>query len=149
MKFINLLVALLFTISLAITAGPVEGFAKSEKKETAATTAKKATKKQSSSTKKEVAKKKAKKDTTKKTTAKKSVKKKAGKTTAKLKPKSIPINSANKAVLSQLPGVGDKTADAIIAYRKTNGKFKSVNDLKNVKGIGDKKLGKMKQYLKL
>ena len=70
-------------------------------------------------------------------------------TTAKKAPvKNIDINSANKDTLMQIPGIGPKTADSILKYRKANGKFKSVNDLTNVKGIGDKSLKKMKPFLK-
>ncbi len=62
--------------------------------------------------------------------------------------KSISINKADKKELMMLPGIGPKMADAIIEYRKAN-KFKSVDDLKNVKGIGDKTFAKLKKYLKL
>ncbi len=62
--------------------------------------------------------------------------------------KPININTADKKMLTQLPGVGPKTADAILKYRKANGKFKSANDLLNVKGIGEKTLKKMKPLLK-
>ena len=62
--------------------------------------------------------------------------------------KNIDINSANKETLTQIPGIGPKTADSILKYRQANGKFKSVNDLTNVKGIGDKSLKKMKPFLK-
>ena len=61
---------------------------------------------------------------------------------------SISINKANKDELMTIPGIGLKTADAIIDYRKAN-KFKSIDDLTNVKGIGDKTLANIKQYLKL
>ncbi len=63
-------------------------------------------------------------------------------------PVSLDINSANKELLMQLPGIGSKTADAIIKYRAANGDFKSISDLTGVKGIGDKKLAKLKPFLK-
>jgi competence protein ComEA len=69
-------------------------------------------------------------------------------TTEKAAVKNIDINSANKETLTQIPGIGPKTADSILTYRKANGEFKSVNDLTNVKGIGDKSLKKMKPFLK-
>ena len=59
----------------------------------------------------------------------------------------IDINSADKAELSSLNGIGDKKAEAIITYRK--GKcFKSVSDLVEVKGIGKKLLEKNKGFIK-
>ena len=59
----------------------------------------------------------------------------------------IDINSADKAELSSLNGIGDKKAEAIIAYRK--GKcFKTVSDLTAVKGIGEKLLEKNKGMIK-
>lgn len=59
----------------------------------------------------------------------------------------VSINSADANMLGTVPGIGPKTAEAIIAYRDTNGKFASVDDLVKVKGIGEKKLAKMMPYL--
>lgn len=59
----------------------------------------------------------------------------------------VDINTADVEMLSTLPGVGPKTAAAIAAYRNENGKFTSVDDLLNIKGIGNKKLEKMKPFL--
>jgi|SaaInl7_135m_RNA_FD_contig_61_979685_length_434_multi_2_in_0_out_0_1 competence protein ComEA len=50
----------------------------------------------------------------------------------------ININNSTLEQLSTLKGVGKKKAYAIIAYRQRAGKFKKVNDLLNVKGIGTK-----------
>ena len=75
---------------------------------------------------------------------------KASKTTkksTKAATKAVNINSADKKMLTEIPGVGPVTADSILKYRKANGKFKSVNDLLNVKGIGEKTLNKMKPFL--
>jgi len=69
-------------------------------------------------------------------------------TTQKVLPENLDINSADKDLLVQLPGIGPKTADAILKYRKANGEFKSLEDLTNVKGIGNKTLAKLKPYLK-
>lgn len=51
----------------------------------------------------------------------------------------VNINTADKADLETLQGIGEATADKIIRYREENGKFKSIEDIKNVNGIGDKK----------
>ncbi|GEN47826.1 helix-hairpin-helix domain-containing protein [Ligilactobacillus pobuzihii] len=50
----------------------------------------------------------------------------------------ININLAPKEKLTELNGIGDKKADQIIAYRQEKGSFKTIEDLKNVSGIGDK-----------
>jgi len=50
----------------------------------------------------------------------------------------INLNTATVNELTQLKGVGEKIAEKIISYRKANGTFKSVNELENVKGIGPK-----------
>jgi len=51
----------------------------------------------------------------------------------------VDINQANASTLAMhLKGVGDKKAKAIIKYRKKHGRFKSINELLNVKGIGEK-----------
>jgi len=55
----------------------------------------------------------------------------------------VNINTATKEELVMLPGVGESTADAIIMYREQNGSFKNVEELDNVKGIGDKKMEKL------
>jgi len=52
----------------------------------------------------------------------------------------INLNTATQSELQTLNGVGEATAVAIIQYREENGMFKSVEDLVNVKGIGDKKI---------
>lgn len=49
----------------------------------------------------------------------------------------VNINTANKDELMSLPNIGDKRADAIIEYRKTQ-KFEEIEDIKNVTGIGEK-----------
>ncbi len=60
--------------------------------------------------------------------------------------KSININKANLEILSQLPGVGKKTAEKIILLRSHIGGFKKLDDLLQVKGIGNSKLAKIKKY---
>jgi competence protein ComEA len=61
--------------------------------------------------------------------------------------RSININTAAKAELTNLPGVGPVLAERIIAYRHKNGLFTSPQELLNIKGIGPKKLDKMKRQL--
>lgn len=50
------------------------------------------------------------------------------------------INQAPKEKIVELPGIGPVLADRIISYRSNNGGFKRVDELRNVKGIGVKKL---------
>ena len=68
---------------------------------------------------------------------------------AKKKPPVHPINlnSASAAELQQVPGIGPSTADKILQMRKSYGAFKSVDDLLAIKGIGPKRLEKMRKYL--
>jgi len=50
----------------------------------------------------------------------------------------ININTASTEELTQLNKIGPTTAERIVAYRNANGPFKAIEDIKNVKGIGDK-----------
>lgn len=61
--------------------------------------------------------------------------------------KLISLNSANKEELMTLPGIGESKALAIIAYREENGLFNNTEELKNIKGIGDKMFEKIKDYI--
>ena len=63
--------------------------------------------------------------------------------------KLVSINSANLDELITLPGIGEKTANLIIEYRKQYGGFKYLEELKNVKGIGDAKFNKIKDKISL
>lgn len=56
----------------------------------------------------------------------------------------ININTADIDLLQTINGVGESLANKIIDYRKQNGKFKSIDDLKNVSGIGEKKFEDIK-----
>ncbi|HOJ37928.1 MAG TPA: helix-hairpin-helix domain-containing protein [Ignavibacteriales bacterium] len=59
----------------------------------------------------------------------------------------ININTAGVDELTKLPGIGEKTAQAIIEYRTKNGKFVNISDLMNVKGIGQKKFEKIESFI--
>ena len=59
----------------------------------------------------------------------------------------ININTADKQGLEEITGVGPTIAQRIIDYRQTNGPFQKIEDLKNVKGIGDKTFEKMKDEI--
>ena len=59
----------------------------------------------------------------------------------------ININTADQSGLEEIPGVGEATAQKIIEYRELNGKFKTIEDIKNVSGIGDSKFENMKEKI--
>ena len=61
--------------------------------------------------------------------------------------KSINLNTSDANGLTRLPGIGPKTAEKIINYRKLKGKFTSLDELLRVKGIGKVKFSKIKKYL--
>ena len=59
----------------------------------------------------------------------------------------VNINTANQSELESLPGIGASTAIKIIEYRKENGKFSKIEDIKGVKGIGNAKYEKIKNLI--
>jgi competence protein ComEA len=63
------------------------------------------------------------------------------------RPAPLNLNAATEAQLEALPGIGAATATRIVEYRKKNGGFKKVEDLMNVKGIGEKSFLKLKALI--
>ena len=61
--------------------------------------------------------------------------------------KKININQAALEELIAIPSIGEKTAQRILEYRKNQGRIKELNELLNVKGIGQKKLNIIKEYI--
>ncbi|MBQ2640194.1 MAG: helix-hairpin-helix domain-containing protein [Bacilli bacterium] len=61
----------------------------------------------------------------------------------------VNINSATKEELMTLTGIGEAKADDIINYRNSNGPFSKIEDIKNIKGIGDAIFDKIKDRLTL
>lgn len=61
----------------------------------------------------------------------------------------VNINKADTATLDKLDGIGEKKAEAIIAYRTEHGDFKTTEDIKEVPGIGDKLFEKFKDSISL
>ena len=59
----------------------------------------------------------------------------------------VNINTSNKEKLETLPGIGETTAQKIIDYREANGKFKTIEDIKNVSGIGEAKFESLKDKI--
>ena len=71
-------------------------------------------------------------------------------TNLKLNEKNIVnINTASQTELETLPGIGPSIALKIVDYRYQNGKFKSIEDIKKVSGIGDSKFYKIKDLIKV
>lgn len=65
------------------------------------------------------------------------------------KDEKININIATQTELETLPGIGPSTALKIIEYRKENGKFNSIEDIKKISGIGDSKFSQIKDLIKI
>lgn len=61
----------------------------------------------------------------------------------------ININTADSETLQELPNIGPAKAQAIIDYRNQNGRFKSIDEIKNVKGIGDKTFEELKDLISI
>lgn len=61
----------------------------------------------------------------------------------------VNLNTATQAELEKLPGIGPSTALKIINYREKNGKFKTIEDIKQVPGIGDAKFNNIKEMIEV
>ena len=61
----------------------------------------------------------------------------------------VNINTAPVTELEALPGIGPSKAEAIVKYREEKGNFKTIEDLKNVKGIGDKMFEKISSEIEV
>ncbi len=59
----------------------------------------------------------------------------------------VNINTATQTQLETLAGIGPSTASKILAYRKENGKFNTIEDIKKVSGIGNAKFEKIKENI--
>jgi competence protein ComEA len=64
-------------------------------------------------------------------------------------PKLVDLNTASIADLDTLPGIGPATAQAIIDYRSQHGRFRSVDELLNVRGIGQSKLDELRPLVRV
>ncbi len=63
--------------------------------------------------------------------------------------KKVNINQAKQTELEELPGIGPSLASRIIEYREQNGKFEKIEDLQNVKGIGESKFSDIKDKVSI
>lgn len=61
----------------------------------------------------------------------------------------VNINTADAGELEKLPGIGPTLAERIVSYREKNGSFKSIDELKKVSGIGEKKFSEIKDLVEI
>jgi competence protein ComEA len=73
-----------------------------------------------------------------------------GSSTGKMAPgQTVNINTATAEQLDALPGIGPSKAQAIIDYRNEHGRFSSIEDIQNVKGIKEGEFSKIKDYIRV
>ena len=61
----------------------------------------------------------------------------------------LDLNTATAEELAELPGIGEKLAQSIVAYREANGELLSIYELQAIHGIGEGKMAKIAPYLKV
>ena len=61
----------------------------------------------------------------------------------------VDLNRANSQQLQELPGIGTRTAELIIAYREEHGRFEKVEDLMNVRGIGERTFLRLRELVEV
>ena len=61
----------------------------------------------------------------------------------------VELNSADRAALEALPGVGPRTAQLIIEYREEHGRFEKVEELMNVRGIGERTFLRLRELVRV
>jgi len=59
----------------------------------------------------------------------------------------VNINTATRTELVQIPKIGEKTAEQIVEFRKINGPYKRIEEIMNIKGIGEKTFLSIKPYI--
>ena len=71
----------------------------------------------------------------------------AAKPPAPLSTAAVNLNSATAVQIADLPGIGAKTAELIVQYRVKNGPFKKIEEIMNVRGVGEKSFLRIKDRL--
>ena len=61
----------------------------------------------------------------------------------------VELNTADRATLETLPGIGPRTAERIIEYRTENGGFEKVEDLMNIRGIGERTFLRLRDLVRI
>ena len=59
------------------------------------------------------------------------------------------LNTADKPALEALPGIGPRTAELIIEYRTENGRFEKIEDLMNIRGIGERTFLRLRDLVRV